>query len=361
MNQDDDGSTSLLEAGATVFEDNFDSGIDTDVWYLETAGNVQWAPATEEGNGYISSPPQSPYDWSNRYTDILTCRDNFDDFEMTFDLRMHTESWHKDQRFIYIRSENNSYPYGYNIYFSSHKPTDTPPNFITIYKTLSDYTPIYISPVVEFNWILGQWYTFRVYVCGTQIKVKVWLKNEFEPADWTIEGNDSENQYLSGRIGFGDYWGSITDVDNVRISSLARTVDLDIKPGSCPNPFNPGSTGNGVLPAAILGTTDFDVTTIDVSSITLEGIIPLHSELEDVSAPAETDTDCECSEEGPDGLMDLTIKFSTFDVIQLIGEVVKGDIVTLTISGVLLDGTPFEGIDCICIVGPKATKIKTKT
>lgn len=361
MNQEDDGPTSLLGAGAAIFEDNFDSGIDTDVWYLETAGNVQWTPATEEGNGYISSPSQSPYDWSNRYTDILTHRDNFDDFEMTLDLRMHTESWHKDQRFIYIRSDDNSYPYGYNIYFSSDKPTQTPPNFITIYKTLSDYTPIYLSPVIEFNWILGEWYTFRVLVSGTQIKVKVWLKNEFEPADWTVEGNDFENLYISGRIGFGDYWGSITDVDNVRISSLSRTVDLDIKPGSCPNPFNPTATGNGVLPAAILGSADFDVTDIDVSTVLLEGIMPLRCEFEDVSAPVETGTDCECGEDGPDGFMDLTIKFNTLDVIQFIGEVAKGEIVTLKITGLLLDGTPFDGIDCIHIVGPRATKIKTKT
>jgi len=35
-------------------------------------------------------------------------------------------------------------------------------------------------------------------------------------------------------------------------------VDVDIQPGSCPNSWN--RKGNGVLPVAILGTEDFDVT-----------------------------------------------------------------------------------------------------
>ena len=44
-------------------------------------------------------------------------------------------------------------------------------------------------------------------------------------------------------------------------------VEIDIKPGSCPNSWNRES--NGVLPVAILGTEDFDVTQIDVSSVTI--------------------------------------------------------------------------------------------
>jgi glucose/arabinose dehydrogenase len=42
---------------------------------------------------------------------------------------------------------------------------------------------------------------------------------------------------------------------------------LDIKPGSCPNPLNRRS--RGVLPVALLGTEDFDVTDVDVSTLTL--------------------------------------------------------------------------------------------
>jgi hypothetical protein len=42
---------------------------------------------------------------------------------------------------------------------------------------------------------------------------------------------------------------------------------LDIKPGSCPNPLNPRS--HGVLPVALLGTEGFDVTDVDVSTLTI--------------------------------------------------------------------------------------------
>ena len=51
-----------------------------------------------------------------------------------------------------------------------------------------------------------------------------------------------------------------------RIVVLAQPT-LDIKPGSCPNPLNPRS--HGVLPVALLGTEDFDVTDVDVSSLTI--------------------------------------------------------------------------------------------
>ena len=50
-------------------------------------------------------------------------------------------------------------------------------------------------------------------------------------------------------------------------------VPVDIKPTSCPNPLNPKS--NGVVPVAILGTADFDVSQIDPASILLEGVAPL--------------------------------------------------------------------------------------
>jgi hypothetical protein len=66
-------------------------------------------------------------------------------------------------------------------------------------------------------------------------------------------------------------------------------VFVDIKPGSCPNPFNVKS--KGVLPVAILGAEDFDVTMIDPSEILLsrdgieEGVPPLRWSYEDVATP----------------------------------------------------------------------------
>ena len=67
------------------------------------------------------------------------------------------------------------------------------------------------------------------------------------------------------------------------IAQVEVAVPVDIKPQSCPNPLN--CKTQGLLPVAILGTADFDVTTLDVFSIQLAGVAPLRSALEDVATP----------------------------------------------------------------------------
>ncbi len=165
------------------------------------------------------------------------------------------------------------------------------------------------------------------------------------------------------------------------------TVFLDIKPRSCPNPLNvksfdtPARNGKpkkgGVLPVAILGTGEFDVTDIDVSTLLLEGVAPIRLSLEDVATPVSggelndgtnldprsskdfatsgaNNGDCECTTAGPDGYMDLTLKFQKSEIVTALGSVVTGDVIPLTLTGELLDGTPFESMDCVTIVGGHA-------
>ncbi|MHC4625152.1 MAG: PASTA domain-containing protein [Planctomycetota bacterium] len=121
-------------------------------------------------------------------------------------------------------------------------------------------------------------------------------------------------------------------------------VTVDIKPGSCPNPFNLAS--NGVTPVAILGTGDLDVNDIDPVSVELAGVSAIRSAYEDVATPVMDGNECDCSWEGPDGYMDLTLKFKTIvDLVEPEAELV------LTLTGVLKDGTPIEGVDCIILVG----------
>ncbi len=133
----------------------------------------------------------------------------------------------------------------------------------------------------------------------------------------------------------------------------ATVVAVDIKPGSCPNPVNVKS--KGVLPIAILGTDDYDVTTIDIASIRLAGVEPLRSGYEDVATPVSDNNDCNCITEGPDGLLDLTLKFETRRIVNAIGDVNHGDVLTLQLTGVLYDTIPYEtlieGADCILIRG----------
>jgi len=158
--------------------------------------------------------------------------------------------------------------------------------------------------------------------------------------------------------------------------TILTLVPLDIKPGACPNPLNirpapkdmwmPGDETPTVakvgpdgpqrptarLTAAILGTTDFDVADIDPASITLEGVAALHWNIEDVSTPVgEGAEECECTDEGADGYQDLTLKFDKSLIIEALGEIYVGDTISLTINGELTDGTPFEGTDCVVIVG----------
>ena len=138
-------------------------------------------------------------------------------------------------------------------------------------------------------------------------------------------------------------------------SSAQIKVAIDIKPESCPNPLN--VKGKGVLPVAILGTADFDVTQVDPASIRLEGVVaPLRWAIEDVATPYTPSGEVEeymCTTDGPDGILDLTLKFDTQEVVEAIGEVNDGDCLVLTLTGNLLgefSGTPILGEDVIIII-----------
>jgi hypothetical protein len=139
---------------------------------------------------------------------------------------------------------------------------------------------------------------------------------------------------------------------------------LDIKPGGCPNSFNRDS--HGVLPAALLGGTDFDVTMIDVPTVQLaradgmggsvgphEGPPGPHSVFEDVATPFDGDV-CDCHELGGDGVMDLSMKFKTDEVVAALqmNDFDPGALVEFVVTGNLLDGTAFEARDCVRLVPP---------
>jgi hypothetical protein len=126
-----------------------------------------------------------------------------------------------------------------------------------------------------------------------------------------------------------------------------QIVPFDIKPQSCPNPLNVKS--KGVLPVAILGRPDFDVSTIDPATVLLEGVAPTRHSIEDVATPTVKEDSCDCTSEGPDGYDDFTLKFRTQAIVAALGEVHDGDTPVLTITGALTNGTPFEGYDCVLI------------
>lgn len=135
-------------------------------------------------------------------------------------------------------------------------------------------------------------------------------------------------------------------------------VAVDIKPGSCPNPFNLASLG--VLPVAILGTKDFDVNDIQAASIFLEGVPAIRNNYEDIATPVADGYECECIEDGPDGYTDLTLKFRMVNIVEELintqSELFDGQRLVLTLTGELNSGGAIEGRDCVVLVGnvPKA-------
>ncbi len=108
-------------------------------------------------------------------------------------------------------------------------------------------------------------------------------------------------------------------------------VDLDIKPGSDENPVNLKS--NGVIPAAILGTPDFDVTTVDVTTLAF--------------GPGETAPDHKTGghleDANGDGLLDLVSHYRTQESGLAVGDT------EACVTGLTLDGIEFEGCDVVAV------------
>ncbi len=162
----------------------------------------------------------------------------------------------------------------------------------------------------------------------------------------------------------GDYTFTVSAVDEDGVSygdqevtihvPCVIPVDVDIKPGSCPNAFNRGE--KGVLPVAILGSDMVDVSEIDPETVLLEGVAPIRWSIGDTGAPVPCDDECEpceCWQGYPDGFLDLNLKFESPAIAAtsvVTGATVKGDPVPLTITGALFDGTEITGVDCLWIV-----------
>ena len=101
--------------------------------------------------------------------------------------------------------------------------------------------------------------------------------------------------------------------------------------------------------------------TIDRNSIRLSGAAALRSSFEDEATPftpfVGKESQFDCTDEGPDGFLDLTLKFDSQEVIQAIEtslgmDLEDGEVVVLTLSGSLKEefgGTRFQGEDVVVI------------
>ncbi len=112
-------------------------------------------------------------------------------------------------------------------------------------------------------------------------------------------------------------------------------VMIDIKPGSDPNCFN--INGHGVIPVAILGSADLDVTEVVPESLSFGGI--------EVRVRGNKGPLCSIEEVSGDAYLDLVCQFEDDPDMW---QPDNGSAATLT--GTLSDGTSITGVDSICIV-----------
>jgi len=131
------------------------------------------------------------------------------------------------------------------------------------------------------------------------------------------------------------YAGNDFAIDDISFTAVNIYVSIDIKPGSDPNPINPGS--NGLVPVAILTTDGFDAVSVDAGTVTLAGASvavrgkseKLMSRLEDVDG------------DGDDDLL-LQVEMQSEGALWESGPV--------TLRGETYDGTAIEGTDDVIIV-----------
>jgi hypothetical protein len=155
-----------------------------------------------------------------------------------------------------------------------------------------------------------------------------------------------------------DYWGDeilATEWALLTLERVAppRVVPVDVKPGSCPNPLQLKS--KGVLPVAILGTDTVDVGQIDPATVRLAGVSPLRWSVEDVAAPfypftGKSDCVLDCTEAGPDGYLDLSLKFNLQEVVAALGPVTGGQCLVLPLTANQFDGEAITGEDVVLLV-----------
>lgn len=129
-------------------------------------------------------------------------------------------------------------------------------------------------------------------------------------------------------------------------------VPFDYRPNVCFNSLLTSS--KGAEEAAIYGTPTFDVRSVDVSSVKLNGIPFKKSRIIDVSALyfGAVNTCFSCWTLPPDGINDLEFLFDNQLLLKTLGTVQDKQCVKVTLTGKLLpqyNSTPIKGEDVILI------------
>jgi len=332
------------ETGATAYDSaGTNHGIVHGAQWIE--GQVEGALSFDGVDDYVDIPYDSSLDINASLGITLS---------VWFKLNSYPDSLHQGPIFGLFDSKDAGYK-----------------NHLFIHKSIYGNLIAWDQFPPSYGWIdsikpdLDTWY--HVVVVEDSIHRAIYINASLDSSDNLYdpyEGNPPDTIRIGNRADGLAHFYFDGSIDDVRIYNRALSAEeiwdiyvphptepliIDIKPGSCPNPLNVKS--RGVLPVAILGSEDFDVYSIDIASIRLAGVAPIRSSYEDVTTPVSEANECECSTEGPDGFLDLTLKFEIQRIVDAIGEVDHGDELVLELTGVLLDETLIEGSDCVIIRG----------
>ncbi len=158
------------------------------------------------------------------------------------------------------------------------------------------------------------------------------------------EGIDCDDGNASFNPGASEIHGDLIDNDCDGDIDEVTDIEIEVKPDSDVNPLN--LNGNGVVPIALIGSANLDVTQIDVSTVTAgaTGVeaSPVHGgHIEDVNG---------------DGIDDIVFHFREGD-LEIIGSAKQ--VVALFLNAAGTDGEPLSGQDEVRI-NPNNGKSKGK-
>lgn len=138
--------------------------------------------------------------------------------------------------------------------------------------------------------------------------------------DWQVSAPNIVQVQLLGTIADGVGGYGIDDL--ILEADPTKIVSINVRPGS-------DAACNGVIPVAILGSDTLDVTQIDQTTLSFDGLT--------VRVRGNGSLSCSIRDTNGDGYADL--------VCQYQDTLTEG-----TLTGDLLDGTPIQGTDTVCVL-----------
>jgi hypothetical protein len=252
-----------------------------------------------------------------------------------------------------ITNSTNNYPVRSGFNSLSDTSEGIPPKPVGPRKQ-DGFLIIFNYPVKDFSvWVVdwGDWFpggsgenTWPSYVeLIASDNEEVIVDTDKTPDLYDQTGSRDATQSQNGIISLEIEGGGIREVEvrfrgridpGVTIDDIEFTgeLNIDIKPGSYPNCFN--SNGHGVIPVAILGSEEFDVTTLYPSTVQMDG--------QGVRVKGKSGKAGSYEDVNDDGFLDLVVHIEDKGVYS--PEDTMG-----TISAYSYDGVYFTGEDSICI------------